>query len=303
MKRGVPAVTALGFWLLLSAMPATGQRVQVFDVEDFVDPSLLELLGKGQEAKAFAALSLVGGTGRNLQRWGEFAEEDFHFAHLAGDLYYRNWQIGMDAFSLDSQAASPRFGDRLGIEVGRYSTSETYVVQDTERQRQELVRFVRRALLAWQVERRPHGGLGHSVTLGLDIRRDGPRVGIADPIGGYTYTWVQAGEGDHGHDRHQLSLDFRSPIAAYRNGAQITTGFGIGAERSLGHYRWGAVRLELAGDLPIRALRSKVRLSWAPSYQLDRGEFNNEVALLVVPPLFSQILSPSRIHFGSQGGK
>jgi hypothetical protein len=288
------AFLLLTAWFLLAATSALGQHLEVFNIEDFVDPSLLDLLSTKEEARAFGALTLVTGAGRDLQRWGESAEGDFHFAHLAGDLYMGRWQLGLDAISLNSQEAGPRFGDRLGIQVGHYSTSATLVEVDEKNQRQLLVRYVTRTLFLWQVERRPGGDLGHSFTLGLDLRRDGPRTSVVDVVGGYTYTWVQAGEGDNGHDRHYLSFDYRSPIAAYKNGIRLLTGFGIGAENTLGHFRWGAARFELAAEIPIRPIQSKVRLSWAPSYQLDRGEFHHELAVLFLPPVASRVFSRSR---------
>jgi hypothetical protein len=288
------AVFLVSAWSLLTPLPGLGQHLEVFDVEDFVDPALLALLSQKEEARAFGALSFVTGAGRDFQRWGEFTEGDFHFAHLSGDLYVGRWQLGVDAISLNPQEAGPRFGDRLGLQLGHYSISDELLETDHDNHEQVPVRYVTRTRLLWQVEQRPGGDLRHSVTMGLDLRRDGPRTSIHDVVGGYTYTWVQAGEGDRGHDRHYLSFDYRTPFAAYRNGIRLSAGFGIGAEHTLGHFRWGAARLEIADDIPIRPIRSKVRLSWAPSYQLDRGEFHNELAVLFLPPVTSKIFSRPR---------
>lgn len=293
MREPRHAAFSLATWFLLIAAPALGQHYQVHDVEDFVDPSLLAHLAEIKDANAFGALTLVTGAGRDLQRWGELTEGNFHFAHLAGDLYMGRWQFGLDAIRLNPQEAGPRFGDRLGLQVGRYSTTEDIVEVDENNQRQLLVRYVTRKSLSWQVERQPGGDLGHSLTLGWDLRRDGPRTSIVDVVGGYTYTWVQAGEGDGGHDRHYVSFDYRSPIAVYKNGIRLSAGFGIGAEQTLGHFRWGAARFELADDIPIRPIRSKVRISWAPSYQLDQGDFHHEIAILFLPPVTSRIFSRS----------
>ena len=295
MREPRHAAFSLAAWLLLIAAPAFGQHYQVFDIEDFVDPSLLGRLAEIKEAKAFGALTLVTGAGQDLQRWGELTEGSFSFAHLAGDLYMGDWQFGLDAISLNPQEPRPLFGDRLGLQIGRYSTSEDLVEVDEENNRQLLVRYVTRKFLLWQVERQPEGGLGNSLTLGLDLRRDGPRTSIVDVVGGCSYTWVQAGPGDNGHDRHYASFDYRSPIAAYKNGIRLSAGFGIGAEYTLGRFRWSAARLELADDIPIRPIRSKVRLSWAPSYQLDQGEFHHELAVLFLPPVTSRIFSRSQV--------
>jgi len=288
------AALLLSAWLLLAPALALGQHLEIFDVEDFVDPALLALLSQKEEARAFGALSFVTGAGRDFQRWGEFTEGDFHFAHLSGDLYVGRWQLGVDALNLNPQEAGPRFGDRLGFQLAHYSLSDDLLEMDEDNQRQHGDRFVTRTRLLWQVEQRPGGDLRHSVTMGLDLRRDAPPTSIHDVIGGYTYSWVQAGEGDRGHDRHYLSFDYRTPIAAYENGIRLSAGFGIGAEHTLGHFRWGAARFELADDIPIRPIRSKVRLSWAPSYQLDRGEFHNELAILFLPPVASRIFSRPR---------
>lgn len=288
------AVVALGIWALLWSAPARGQHLRVFELEDFVAPSLLQLLGEGEEAKAYAALSLVTGAGRDLQRWGEVTKGDFRLAHLAADFYSGNWQLGVDALNLSSGEDTARFGDRLGLQVGRYSISDTFVELDEENQRQDLYRYVHRTLVTWHAERQPQGGLGHSVTVDLDVRRDGPSSSLVDVIGGYSYSWVKAGEGDNGHDRHYLSLDFRSPVAAAKNGARLVTGFGVGVEHVRGHFQWGAVRYEISGDLPIRPLQSRLIISWAPAYQLDRGELQQEVAVLFVPPLVSRIFSAPR---------
>lgn len=287
----------LGSWLLLSSAQARSQDLQVFDVEDFVDPALLKLLGEGQESKVFASLLILGGAGRNLQVRSDFVEGDFTFAHVAGDVYYGDWQFGLDVLDLTPREEDARFSDRLTLEAGRYFTSKTYMVH--EKERQIPVRYVARARLAWELERRPGRAPGHAVTVALDTRRDGPRIGAVDPIGGYTYTWVQAGDGDQGHDRHYLSLGLRSPIAAYNNGGKIFLGVGVGIENTLGRFRWGAPRFELVGEVPIRRWESKLRLSWAPAYQLDKGVFKQEVAILLVPPLLSRVFSPALHSFRS----
>lgn len=273
---------------LLVAAPALAQHLEVFDVEDFVDPSLLELLSQKADARAFGALTLIAGGGRDFERWSEVAKGDFQFTHLAGDLYTGRWQLGFDALQLDPKQAGSRFGDRLGLRIGHYSTSEI-----PGESGQPAVRMVDRTHFEWQVERRPGGGLGHELTVGLDLRRDGPRTSIIDVVGGFSYTWVQAAPGDQGHDRHYVSFGYRSPITAYSNGVVFSTGFGYGAENTLGRFRWGAVRLELTSDFPIRPLRSKIRLSWAPVYQLDRGELHHELAVVFLPPIVSHIFSRS----------
>ncbi|HEV7508574.1 MAG TPA: hypothetical protein VGS07_27075 [Thermoanaerobaculia bacterium] len=283
--------TLLGSWLLFSAAQAVSQDLQIFDVEDFVDPALLKPLGQGSDAKAFGSLLLLSGIGRNLQIRSDTGKGDFTFAHLAGDIYYGNWQFGLDAIDISRNAESARFGERLSLEAGRYFTSKTYVNQKKERPIQ--VRYVTRALLRWDWEERPHGEIGHAASLDVDIRRDGPRAGAFDPIGGYSYTWVQAGEGDKGYDRHYLSLGFRTPIAAYNNGGNVLMGMGVGIESIVGRFRWGAPRLELSGELPVRSW-GKVRLSWAPTYQLDQGVFKQEYAILFIPPLLARFFSPGR---------
>jgi hypothetical protein len=283
--------TVLGSWLLLSATQAVSQDLQIFDVEDFVDPALLKPLGEGQEAKAFASLLLLGGIGRNLQMRSDTGKGDFTFVHLAGDVYYGDWQLGLDAIDITRNAESAFFSERFSLEVGRYFTSKPFDNQENEGSVR--AHYVTRAILRWDFEERPRGELGHVVTVDVDIRRDGPRVGLFDPIGGYSYTWVQAGDGDKGHDRHYLSLGLRKAIAAYSNGGKIFIGIGVGIESIQGQFGWGAPRFELVGELPLRPRGSKIRLSWAPAYQLDQGVFKQEYAILFIPPILSSFFTPA----------
>ncbi|HXU32306.1 MAG TPA: hypothetical protein VN851_17200 [Thermoanaerobaculia bacterium] len=273
----------------LFAPPASGQNLQVFDIEDFIDPALLQLLGEGKEAKPFGALSVATGGAQNLERWGESVPGVSTFASLAGDLYYRDWQLSMDALGVSPSEEKPRFGDRFGLQLGRYSSSEI-TLHGKEGEDEKVSRLLMRKTLGVEFEKRPGGDWGHALILALDLRRDGPRTSVLDVVGGLTYTWVEAGQGDEGHPRQYLSFDYRTPIAAYKRGTRFAVGYGVGVEYVRGKLQAGAIRLELSGDLPIPPI-GKLRVAWTPAYQINRRALYDEVAILYVPPSASKIFS------------
>ncbi|HEV7670676.1 MAG TPA: hypothetical protein VGS22_19325 [Thermoanaerobaculia bacterium] len=281
---------------MLSAPPASGQNLQIFDIEDFIDPALLQLLGEGTEAKPFGALSLTTGGAQKLQRWGESIPGVSTFASVAGDLYYRDWQLSADALGVNPSEATPRFGDRFGVQLGRYSSSEISLA-GKEGDDERVSRLLMRKSLGVEFEKRPNGTWGHAFIAGLDLRRDGPRKSVLDLVGGLTYTWAEAGPGDEGHPRQYLSFDYRTPIAAFKRDTRIAVGYGYGVEYVGGKFRAGAIQLELSGDLPIPPI-GKLRIAWTPAYQINRRAVYDGFAILYVPPSASKIFTrpPWRHH-------
>jgi hypothetical protein len=279
----------LVLWSTASALAA--QDLDVFDSDDFVDPEILQVVVDGKTTSAgFFATYVSSGYISDYQNRSTFTQESPLFVRLANSVSYKNFQASFKVVSLDGESEKALFRNKFTLE-GDYYFKLDAVPSGSAGGPAEAVPFSNRLRIAWDQYRREKGEISSAVTCGLDFTAGSLLPGQVMRI---EYTWVNASRSDDGSNRHYLSLNYRSPLQAFENGSKILVGFGVGAERTLRQVRLGAVRTELAFEFPLFTSESKLRLTYAPSYQLNQGRSNQELSLLFSPPTFARLFGAHR---------
>lgn len=283
---------------VLASAPVLAQDLEVFKFGDFVDPAILDGMSKGRgESLYYFASDIHLGYISDYQSRSTFSEEDAFFLRISNNLYLRDWQFGVKATSFGDRRDMVAIGNRLTLDVGYYFTDSIRIVEDD---RQYVVDQASRVRFSWDsryllIEERVD-----AFSVDYDIKLDGPpdsvKTAVRNILGGYTYTWVEPTEVDGGHGQHYLSMRYRAPVRHFSNGARLFGGYGLGIERTLGHTRWGALRMEIGYEFPIPDSDNKLRIVYAPAYQLDRGHYDQEISILFNPPLMTAL---GRLPWGS----
>lgn len=288
-----PAGVVVLFLLLASTASAlAAQDLDIFDSDDFVDPEILQVVVDGKTTSAgFFATYVSSGYISDYQNRSTFTQESPLFVRLANSVSYKNFQASFKVVSLDGESEKALFRNKFTLEGDYYFKLDAASKSSAPDGSEETTAFSNRLRVAWDQYRREKGETSSAVTCGLDYTAGALLPGQVVRI---EYTWVNASRSDDGSNRHYLSLNYRTPLQAFQNGSKIVVGLGFGIERTLRHVRMGAVRTELAFEFPIFTSESKLRLTYAPSYQLDQGRSNQELSILFSPPTFTRLFGLHR---------
>jgi hypothetical protein len=275
-------VGVMGLTFLLFSGATHAQNLEVFALDDFVEPELLEFPSDdGVVSAAFLTSKVQFGFVENYQRLSTPTEEDLFFLRVSNNFYYKSFQGGVKVTVLEEPGDQRAYvvADRLTLEGGYYFKTKQAVEDQAEP-----LSYTNRVRVSWDQESLSDGEVSSAFNVALDLTADV----FKGVMSGYNYTWREGAEEETGHDEHYLSANSRFPVKKFSNDSRIWMGMAIGAERTLGHTRWGAARLELALDAPLNLFNTRFRFVYSPSYQFDRGEYNQEISVFLNPPVFGR---------------
>lgn len=299
---------------LAAVASASAQELEIFDLNDFVDPRLLEPINLEEGPLHYISVRFDSGFIKEYQSRFAFTNSTGPFGQAAFNLYLGlspghdgnsrgAWQFSVETLNfdlynlIDAEAGRIDEMDRLNLRVGRYfQSSYTQLIDSPDRKGDKVeVEVFNRVSFDLELSR---AGAGQT-TKALGVHWDWQTKLLPGVLNGLHYMLVPAGEGDRGYNRHYFSLTNRGEIHQYQNGLRLMAGFGIGGERIFGHTQLRSVRWEGGILLPIRVLNTDLRFFWSPAWQPRNRDhpsgWNQELSVI-----FSTRIS-SRLY--SRGGK
>lgn len=290
--------------LLFPATGLGGQDLEVFEMETFLDPTLLEIELEDDETHYLATLVSQArlGWAREYQYRTDFTDAPLLFAELSTSYVYRRNQVTLRLLGLSGLESDEGLEDedasRIELQYGRYFVGQDLLGKP----------IFYRLQVSWsdQSDRREASG----TTWGLDLDYALEDVSV---VGSLSYAYREPGaierlvevmDGEVTAFRrelvdrsaeHYLSYDVRTLLWDPQESFNIDIGMGIGGFHRNGQTKWGTARAELSMQWRPwnKAPFHRFHFVYAPAYQLqtpDRGErFNQEISVFFHAPLGTRI--------------
>jgi hypothetical protein len=307
LKKNNPGLVLLLFFTIVAG--GSAQELEVFDLNDFIDPRLLEPISPDDGPLHYLSVRFDLGFINDYQSRFAFTNSAGPFGQAALNLYRGlplgddgksrgAWQFSADAITFDFHKfideKTNRFNEknRLNLRVGRYfRSSYPQVIESSDGKGETEVEVFNRVSANLEISRSNSG----QVTKALGLHWDWQTKLLPGVLNGFHYMLVPAGEGDGGYDRHYFSFTDRGEIHRYQNGMRLMAGLGVGGERTFGHTKFRSVRLETGVWFPIRILRTDFRFVWAPAWQPQNRNhlsgWNQEFSVVLSTRLSSRLYS------------
>lgn len=301
-----PGAAAATLWALLAwagiADSVGAQEAEIFEINDFIDPRLLEPIGPDSPPLGFFRVRTdYGYIGDYQSRFG-FTGENLDFAQVGGNLTLQRWQLGIEALRIglfDLHDLAPEGSvserERYSVELGRYF-SDSYLVEVQAEEGKGLAEVEVHNRIRVGIER---SELESGETVGaINLDWDWSTKLAPDFLNGWHYTLVEDREGDEGRNSHYLSFSSRGVVHRFDRGGKILLGLAFGGERTRGHTKFSSVRIELIGRIPIRFLGTELQLAWSPAWQPTNrdhaSDWNSEIGFMVSHQVFTRLFERRR---------
>jgi hypothetical protein len=289
---------ALVIILALAASAAVAQELDIFEINDFMDPRLrgatfdtdgVEIVDHGADFKIWR---VVAGEVKNYDWRTRPSDRDLSFVHIVGSHYSGSWQENIKVTSLQtpSDSSLPRY--RLTAQLARYMLSSVPNPATNEDEN-----FAGRLLVTTSAEQshicakdqQNQSGCTNHIDYEIDAQIDttqqlpNGRIGTGSLIVAFRKTALDGSVfratyvsrlADKSFDRNRLGV-----------------AFDLSTERASSSWRMGAARLPVLYSVDVAAAFA-LNIGWTPSFVLTEPgrRIHNEVALFIDRKVYSKII-------------
>jgi hypothetical protein len=278
--------------LCLIAVPLSAQEFDIFERNDFVEPSLhgTRLDNDGsiiQRGETFHVLRVVTGGVANYAWRSTPTNSKVAFVHLANSIYRGAYQANVKFTMLQGQEQRilPRY--RLGVEFGRYGMTSTIADEaETPVSSRWLVSGALEENRSCPETANTHCRRPMNVEVGGQFDTSVTIKNVTSRAGGIL-VWRNAG--DDGRKLFRGTVFYQFLDRTFHDRYRLTTAFGTGFERT-DAFHWGVTRA--GGTLSVDIKRiGTLNAAWTPTYRpATQGQkVFNEVAVFVDRTLFAKL--------------
>lgn len=272
--------------LLLAAMlagSAAAQDLEVFELETFIDPSVLSIPAEDGETQqlTFLAAYVRAGVSQDFQYRSDYLMSRIGLIDVVGTMVYDRLQVTGRWTGYNYDRRESETAGRVEAQIGYYFISPSPEGPSASPHITRLQLSVARANTA-----RLLGG----TTFGVDL--DAASIAPYDIVGGLSYAYYRPDRGcDFGctakdtKGSHFLSADIRSETWEPGKRFGFDLGMGVGASYLDDQFRFDTLRMELRFKKRIYQDQWAVYGVYAPAYRLDGAvsgrKLNQEVSLFL----------------------
>jgi len=277
---------------VILATPAAAQDLEVFELETFIDPSVLSIPGEDGETQhlTFLAAYVRAGVSEDFQYRSEYLSSRIGLVDVIGTLVHDRLQVTGRWTGYNYDRPNSETAGRAEAQIGYYFVSPSPEGPSASPHITRVQLSVARATTAPLL-----GG----TTFGIDL--DAASIAPYDIVGGVSYAYYRPDRGcDLGctdrstKGRHFASADIRSDTWEPGKRFGFDLGMGIGASYQDDQFRFDTLRMELRFKKRIYQDRWSIYGVYAPAYRLDGavsgGRVNHEVSLFLHVRVWSTLL-------------